>query len=140
MPESNVIIVGTNGIEIAWVKPKHKGKRFFETKRQTYRTYSDGYVRMKIIDNYHHKTNDSEVIIYNENSIYPYDNPNDIDYSADAFEEDYWLDKMMADKNLKKKLSWQNIESLWQKYSIIIPFAIIGIVVAVALIQQGGLQ
>lgn len=134
MAKSKVIIIGANGHEYAEIKTKNKRKRYFETKGQLYRVYPEGYVRMKIhgIDG----DDDAEVIIYDENCIAPYDITPTMDYSADAFEEDIWIDKSMSSAYEKKHLSWQNVGSFMQQNSKYIPFVAIGIVVLFAFISQ----
>lgn len=135
MPDSKVIIIGANGHEYAKIKTKNKRKRYFETKNQLYRVYPEGYVRMKV--NGLEKTTDAECIIYDECCIAPYDLPDKtMDYSADAFEEDVWLDKQMSSAFERKRLSWQNVGTFFDQFGKYIPFVLIGGVVAIAFIGQ----
>lgn len=137
MPETKVFIFGCNGHEHAWVKPRDKGKRFFETKNQTYRTYAHGFVRMKEfpIDS---PTGDSEVIIYDENALVPRDNPNGIDYTLSAGMIDIDLDKKCYGDPKGKKITWSNIPSLFDKYGKYLVIALIaGIVLYCVLTGEG---
>lgn len=135
MAKSKVIIIGANGHEYAEIKNKNKKKRYFETKGQLYRVYPEGYVRMKIIGL--EKTEYAECIIYDENCIAPYDIPHEsMDYSADAFEEDIWLDKKMSNKFDRKHLSWENVGTFMQRYGKFLPIVLIGGIVVIAFIGQ----
>lgn len=136
MAESKVIIIGANGHEYAKIKPKNKKKRYFETKNQLYRVYPEGFSRMKI-EHIDGSVEYAECIIYDENCIAPYHIPSDtMDYSADAFEEDIWLDKQQSAAYQKKHLSWQNVGSFLQQYGKFLPFVLIGGIVAIAFIGQ----
>lgn len=132
-----VIISGANRAEFCEVvRKKDFDRRFFMTRGQLYFIPTNGMARMRVIE--YGKERDSEaVIIYEENSIAPYDTCG-LNYSMDNLLSEIDLYKGMTDFSMFKsnQLWFQNIgKSLWKFLTA--PIGIVALVLAYVLLTGG---
>lgn len=111
-----VIISGANRVEFCEVKRKRDfDRRFFRTRGQLYFIPTNGMVRMRIIE-YGKERQSEAVIIYEENSIVPYDTCG-LRYSMDNLLCDIDRYKQMTDYSwFKSNRPWiENVgRQLWK--------------------------
>lgn len=89
-----VIITGVNRVEFCDIKRQDLDKRFFLTRGELYFIPTNGLVRMRKID-YGKERESEEVIVYEENSITPYDTCG-LNYEMDLMLADIDRYKMMT--------------------------------------------
>lgn len=89
-----VIISGVNRMEFCEIKKKDLDKRFFMTRGELYFIPTNGMTRMRRYEYGKEKESD-EVIIYEENTIVPYDQ-RDVHYNMEFLLADIDRYKMMT--------------------------------------------
>lgn len=132
-----VIISGANRVEFCKVVRKEDfNRRFFMTRGQLYYIPTNGMVRMKVTEFGKERPSEA-VIIYEENSIFPYDMKG-IDYKMDNFLCDIDRYKMMTDYSLfsDRRIFFTNVgKNIWKM--LMTPTGIVLAVVAFIFLTGG---
>lgn len=131
-----VIISGANRVEFCEVKRKRDfDRRFFMSRGQLYFIPTNGMTRMRIVEFGKERPSEA-VIIYEENSIVPYDTCG-LDYCMDNFLCDIDRYKQMTDYSMFGGKPWiQNIgRQAWKFFTA--PMGLVALVLVYVILTGG---